>query len=68
MAAEQLLAEANQVEALAEELASATARLTDVWVGPSQERLQGEVTGQVNQLRSAASSLRAQAAALLNEV
>lgn len=61
VAAEILLAEANQIEALAEELASATARLTDVWVGPSQERLQEESLGQVEQLRAVARQLRVEA-------
>lgn len=66
--AEVLLAEASRLEGLVDELSSATARLSDVWVGPSQQRLETDFVSQAGLLRDAVSMLRSEAAALIGGV
>lgn len=65
--AELLFAEANVLEGLIDELSSATARLTDVWVGPSQERVQHELLSERDRARVAIEQIRAEAASLAEQ-
>lgn len=65
--ADQLLSEASRLDALAEELSNAAAQLTQVWLGPAQERLQSESAGQVSVIRGSIESLRDEAAVLIDQ-